>query len=57
MRSNFGFSFFKFIGDKVQEFLFFTDNGTRLVFGESFEDHFIAFKVNLSNVLLIIGWI
>ncbi len=36
---------FKFLGEKVAQFLDYTDNGSRLVFGNSFNDHFFAFKV------------
>lgn len=40
-----GYYLFKFIGDQMQTFLFFTDSGVKLVFGDKFEQHFIAFKV------------
>ena len=49
MRSNFGYNFFKFIGNMIQKFLFFTDNGTRLVFGDNYQDHFFAFKVYIEK--------
>jgi nucleoside permease NupC len=45
MKTVFGYTLFKFISDEIQKFLFFTDHGTRLVFGDKFEDHYIAFKV------------
>jgi CNT family concentrative nucleoside transporter len=44
MKTDFGYYFFRFLGDEIQNFLYFNDYGTRLVFGQ-IEDHFIAFKV------------
>lgn len=40
-----GYAAFKFIGDRVGDFLNFSDAGARFVFGDSFQDHLIAFKV------------
>jgi nucleoside permease NupC len=45
MKTDFGYYFFKFISDEMQKFLFFTDHGTKLVFGQNIEDHYITFKV------------
>ncbi|XP_069109909.1 uncharacterized transporter HI_0519-like isoform X1 [Argopecten irradians] len=40
-----GYTAFKFLGDKIQIFLSFTNNGTQFVFGEKYTDHFFAMKV------------
>ena len=40
-----GFAVFKFLGDVVSRFLDFSDAGAKFVFGDNFEEHFIAFKV------------
>ena len=40
-----GFATFKFLGDVVSRFLDFSDAGAKFVFGDNFEEHFIAFKV------------
>ena len=40
-----GFAVFKFLGDVVNRFLDFSDAGAKFVFGDNFEEHFIAFKV------------
>lgn len=40
-----GFAVFEFLGKAVSQFLNFSDQGARFVFGEAFQDHFIAFKV------------
>lgn len=48
LRSEFGYQLFKFLGAEISNFLDYTDNGCRLVFGDSFADHFFAFKVNLN---------
>ncbi len=40
-----GFALFKFLGDTVSQFLAFSDAGAKFVFGDNFEEHFIAFKV------------
>lgn len=46
LRTSQGFEAFKFIGDKVTRFLEYTDVGSAFVFGESFAEHYIAFKVS-----------
>ena len=43
MRSKFGYQLFRWIGEEIKKFLFFTDNGTRLVFG-NINDHYFAFR-------------
>lgn len=40
-----GFMVFQFLGNCVTQFLNFSDQGAKFVFGDSFQDHFIAFKV------------
>lgn len=40
-----GFAVFEFLGKSVSQFLNFSDQGAKFVFGEAFQDHFIAFKV------------
>ncbi|XP_071791944.1 solute carrier family 28 member 3-like isoform X3 [Asterias amurensis] len=45
LRTSIGFQVFEFLGDLVQTFLNFTDEGSRFVFGDSYQDHFFAFKV------------
>ena len=40
-----GFAVFKFLGDVVNQFLNYSDAGAKFVFGDSFEQHYIAFKV------------
>lgn len=40
-----GFVVFEFLGNAVSQFLNFSDQGAKFVFGEGFQDHFIAFKV------------
>ena len=40
-----GFVVFKFLGDVVNQFLNYSDVGAKFVFGDSFEEHYIAFKV------------
>ncbi|MGL5135183.1 MAG: Na+ dependent nucleoside transporter N-terminal domain-containing protein, partial [Planktothrix sp.] len=40
-----GLAVFEFLGKAVSQFLNFSDQGAKFVFGEAFQDHFIAFKV------------
>ena len=40
-----GFAVFQFLGNVVSRFLDFSDAGAKFVFGDNFEEHFIAFKV------------
>ncbi len=43
-----GYLAFKFMGEMVQRFLEFTDEGSKFVFGESgLEQHPVAFKVQI----------
>ncbi len=45
LRTTFGYYLFKFLGDEVEKFLAFTDEGSKLVFGSNYLDHFFVFKV------------
>ncbi|WP_036481605.1 NupC/NupG family nucleoside CNT transporter [Myxosarcina sp. GI1] len=45
LKTAIGLTIFKFLGDRAQQFLDFSDSGARFVFGDGFEEHFIAFKV------------
>ena len=45
LRTKVGFMIFDFLGDLVQTFLAYTDEGAIFVFGDSYMDHFFAFKV------------
>lgn len=45
LRTRTGYTIFKFLGDLVSQFLNFSDEGAKFVFGENFQEHFIAFKV------------
>ncbi|HAX80493.1 MAG TPA: NupC/NupG family nucleoside CNT transporter, partial [Cyanobacteria bacterium UBA11372] len=45
LRTTFGYAIFKFFGDVVSQFLNFSDAGAKFVFGDNFEEHFLAFKV------------
>lgn len=40
-----GLAVFQFLGNCVTQFLNYSDQGAKFLFGESFEEHFIAFKV------------
>ncbi|KAJ8301083.1 hypothetical protein KUTeg_020070 [Tegillarca granosa] len=44
LRWDFGFEAFKWLGDRVTEFLAYTDAGSKFVFGDAYEHHFFAFK-------------
>ncbi|XP_052810188.1 solute carrier family 28 member 3-like isoform X2 [Mya arenaria] len=40
-----GYSGFQWMGQRVQQFLSFTDEGSKFVFGDKFTDHLFAFKI------------
>ncbi|XP_033761639.1 solute carrier family 28 member 3-like [Pecten maximus] len=44
LRWHFGLQAFKWLGQRVYEFLSYTDKGSMFVFGEKYTDHFFAFK-------------
>lgn len=45
LKSAIGLRTFQFLGSVAEEFLNFSDAGAKLVFGDGFEEHFIAFKI------------
>ncbi len=45
LKSAIGLKIFQFLGSVTEEFLNFSDAGAKLVFGDGFEEHFIAFKI------------
>lgn len=45
LRVPFGFALFEWLGDRVQEFLKYTDAGSEFVFGDKFRDHQFAMAV------------
>ena len=45
LKSSFGLSLFQFLGAIMGRFLDFSDAGAKLVFGDNFAEHFIAFKI------------
>ena len=45
LKTTVGLRLFQFLGKCVRQFLDFSDVGAKFVFGDGFEEHFIAFKV------------
>jgi len=45
LRTTPGLMVFQFLGDVVSKFLNYSDAGAKFVFGDNFEEHFLAFKV------------
>jgi CNT family concentrative nucleoside transporter len=45
LRTGPGLVLFKFLGDRVNDFLNFADVGSAFVFGDNFQEHFFAFKI------------
>ena len=45
LKSAIGLRAFQFLGSVAEQFLNFSDAGAKLVFGDGFEEHFIAFKI------------
>ncbi|XP_064153160.1 solute carrier family 28 member 3-like isoform X1 [Anguilla rostrata] len=45
LRTKAGFTAVDWLGQQVEVFLAYTDDGSRFVFGDKFTDHFFAFKV------------
>ncbi|ESO12301.1 hypothetical protein HELRODRAFT_93209 [Helobdella robusta] len=52
LRWSFGYNAFKWLGDRVAEYLAYIDAGSEFVFGKSFKDHFFAMQV-LPTVIFI----
>ena len=46
LRTKLGYDVFNFLGDLVNTFLDYTDAGAQFVFGDSFTNHYFAFKVS-----------
>ena len=51
-----GLAVFKFLGDMVTQFLNFSDAGAKFIFGDTFAEHFIAFKV-LPTIIFVSSFI
>ena len=51
LRTSWGYDTFEWLGDRIEEFLAYTDAGSEFVFGEGFEEHYFAFKVTINDVL------
>jgi len=45
LKTQIGLTVFQFLGNLVSQFLDFADAGSKLVFGDGFAEHFIAFKI------------
>ncbi len=45
LKTTIGLTIFQFLGDRTKELLDFSDAGAKFIFGDGFEEHFIAFKV------------
>ena len=45
LKTPFGLAIFEWLGNTVKTFLDYSDVGAKFVFGETFQEHFIAFKV------------
>ncbi|MDJ0662676.1 MAG: NupC/NupG family nucleoside CNT transporter [Crocosphaera sp.] len=45
LKTPFGLAIFEWLGNTVKTFLDYSDVGAKFVFGDGFEEHFIAFKV------------
>ena len=50
-----GYQAFAWLGNRISEFLAFSDEGAKFVFGEVYEEHFFAFKV--INILLFKSYV
>ena len=49
LRTSWGFGAFAYIGERMMEFLSYTDSGSMFVFGELYENHFFAFKASYAQ--------
>ena len=45
LKTTIGLTIFQFLGDRTRKLLDFSDAGAKFIFGDGFEEHFIAFKV------------
>ncbi|KAM4745834.1 solute carrier family 28 member 3-like [Anableps anableps] len=62
LRTTFGLSAVRWLGKQAEMFLSFTDAGSQFVFGDSYTDHFFAFRVMpilvfLSSVISILYYV
>ena len=46
LRWSAGYEAFKWLGDRVTEFLAYSNAGAKFIFGESYTDHLFAFQVD-----------
>ncbi len=56
LKTTIGLAIFQFLGSLIQQFLNFSDEGAKLVFGEGFAEHFIAFKI-LTTIIFFSAFI
>ena len=56
LKTRVGLNIFQFLGSLVRQFLDFSDEGAKLVFGDGFEEHFIAFKI-LPTIIFVSAFI
>jgi len=47
-----GYAAFKWLGDRVSEFLAYADAGSEFVFGAAYRNHLFAFQVNSNGIIL-----
>ncbi len=52
LKTPMGLAFFEFVGQLFQQLINFSDVGAKFVFGDNFQDHFIAFKVLPSIIFM-----
>ncbi|KAL5007441.1 hypothetical protein ScPMuIL_016247 [Solemya velum] len=45
LRTSWGYEIFKYLGDRITDFLSYSHVGAEFAFGESYEDHLFAFKI------------
>ncbi|XP_046577170.1 solute carrier family 28 member 3-like [Haliotis rubra] len=45
LRTSFGFNGFRWLGERLKEYLEHTDKGSEFVFGKTYQDHAFAFRV------------
>ena len=56
LKSAIGLRGFRFLGAVAEKFLDFSDAGAKLVFGDGFEEHFIAFKI-LPTIIFVSAFV
>lgn len=63
LRTQFGFEVFRFLGNQISQFMSYSNEGAKFVFGDQYTMHFFAFKIlpiivffsTVSNMLFYIG--